>query len=99
MNTTYFKISGKTKLTGKAYVSPVTTLASSGQTALVEGRLAKSHEKTRRLDRGLRFTRMPETEHSEYPAFSVGANFSPNTAGHIAPKPMQTTASHRGSQS
>jgi hypothetical protein len=25
---------------------------------------------------------------AEYLAFSVGADFSPDTAGHIAPKPM-----------
>jgi hypothetical protein len=34
----------KTKLTDKAYISPVTTLASSGQTASMEGSLAESHE-------------------------------------------------------
>jgi hypothetical protein len=32
----------KIKLAGKAYILPVTTLASSGQTALVEGSLAES---------------------------------------------------------
>jgi hypothetical protein len=37
--------------------------------------------------------------HAEYPAFSVGANFSPDTAEHIALKPMQTSASPGGSQS
>jgi hypothetical protein len=26
--------------------------------------------------------------HAEYAVFSVGANFSPDTAGHIALKPM-----------
>jgi hypothetical protein len=36
---------------------------------------------------------------AEYPAFSVGANVFPDTAEHIAPKPIQTTASHRDSQS
>jgi hypothetical protein len=36
--------------------------------------------------------------HAEHPAFSVGANFSPDTAEHIA-KPMLIIASHRVSQS
>jgi hypothetical protein len=35
----------------------------------------------------------------KYPAFSVGENFSPDTAGHMALIPMRTAASPGGSQS
>jgi hypothetical protein len=37
--------------------------------------------------------------HAEYPALSVGANFCPDTAGHMTLKPMRTTASPGGNQS
>jgi hypothetical protein len=37
--------------------------------------------------------------HAEYPAFSVGENFSPDTAGHMAFIPLRTAASSGGSQS
>jgi hypothetical protein len=40
-----------------------------------------------------------EKRHAEYPALSVGENFSPCTAGHMALIPMRTTASPGGSQS
>jgi hypothetical protein len=39
------------------------------------------------------------TSHGEYPAFSVGENFSPDTDGHVALIPMLTAASPGGSQS
>jgi hypothetical protein len=32
------------------------------------------------------------SRHAEYPAFSVGENFSPDTAGHMALIPMRTAA-------
>jgi hypothetical protein len=37
--------------------------------------------------------------HAEYPAFSVGQNFSQDTAGHIALMPVRTAASPGCSQS
>jgi hypothetical protein len=40
-----------------------------------------------------------EAHHAEYPAFSVGENLSPDTAGHMAHILMRTTASPGGSLS
>jgi hypothetical protein len=37
--------------------------------------------------------------HAEFPAFSVGENFSPATAGHMTIIPMRSAASPGGSQS
>jgi hypothetical protein len=40
-----------------------------------------------------------QVSHTEYPAFYVGENFSPDTAGHMALISIWTATSLRGSQS